>query len=192
MAAFNLQGQLIHQHTYDSSVLQGLVPFPGDMETVIVHLYGLAEEGAPARSLDMTMYQRSGESGNLYTEDSIPDYWQQQRFGANNRDALPDADPDHDGQSNFYEFLAGTNPLNPRQFFKPKVVRDSAGRPTAYELPFSARQTFFQLERNETLFPNDWEVMGSEAQGTGNSIVFPITQSENDEAFYRVRLRARE
>jgi hypothetical protein len=40
----------------------------------------------------------------------LPDAWERQNFGHIGED--PNADPDHDGMSNYLEYLAGTNPNN--------------------------------------------------------------------------------
>jgi len=52
----------------------------------------------------------------LYAWDGLPDGWQQLYFGPNNPLAFPLADSDGDGQNNWMEYLAGTNPTD--QFSK--------------------------------------------------------------------------
>lgn len=43
--------------------------------------------------------------------DQLPDYWELRYFGSIQApDALPEMDPDHDGLTNWQEYLAGTNP----------------------------------------------------------------------------------
>ncbi len=43
--------------------------------------------------------------------DGIPDSWELQYFGSANN-CVPGADPDGDGMSNLFEYLADTNPTN--------------------------------------------------------------------------------
>ena len=47
----------------------------------------------------------------------LPDWWEQQYFGQLTG-TDPNADPDHDGEDNLAEFLAGTNPTNALSVFK--------------------------------------------------------------------------
>jgi hypothetical protein len=50
--------------------------------------------------------------------DGIPNGWKQQ-YGFDPFDpTVAGADPDHDGQNNLNEYLAGTDPLNPNSVFK--------------------------------------------------------------------------
>jgi hypothetical protein len=46
----------------------------------------------------------------------LPDWWQLQYFGHLGVD--PNADPDHDGMTNYEEYRAGTNPLEANSVFK--------------------------------------------------------------------------
>lgn len=48
-----------------------------------------------------------------YAADGLPDAWQTLHFGYSNPDAAPTTDPDHDGQNNQTEWLAGTDPTDP-------------------------------------------------------------------------------
>ena len=48
----------------------------------------------------------------------LPDGWEIQYFGALGVD--PAADADHDGSSNLMEYLAGTNPNDPKSVFRPQ------------------------------------------------------------------------
>jgi predicted small integral membrane protein len=47
-----------------------------------------------------------------YGGDGLPDHWQVQYFGLDNPAAAPTADPDGNGQDNWFEYLAGTVPTN--------------------------------------------------------------------------------
>ncbi len=57
-------------------------------------------------SFDLTDFDDEGEP-----ENPLPEWWQLAYFGTTGVD--PNADFDNDGQSNFQEFLAGTDPTRP-------------------------------------------------------------------------------
>lgn len=54
----------------------------------------------------------------IFAGDGLPDAWQTLHFGSENPDAAPAADPDHDGQDNQTEYLAGTDPNNAGSFLQ--------------------------------------------------------------------------
>ena len=78
-------------------------------------VYQVTERGKFQR-LDFVIGSSSDNNG-------LPDGWETSYFGAVGQD--PNADPDHDGRSNWQEFLAGTNPLNP-DGFKLEVSRTNS------------------------------------------------------------------
>jgi probable HAF family extracellular repeat protein len=65
---------------------------------------------------DRTKYACLASDPSTASFNYLPASWLIQYFGADyqdNPDAAPTADPDHDGLSNWQEYLAGTNPTNP-------------------------------------------------------------------------------
>ena len=57
--------------------------------------------------------------------DGLPDDWEIQHFG--NNYAKPNDDPDGDGMSNLQEYLAGTDPNDPRSVAKIAVEKNPNG-----------------------------------------------------------------
>jgi hypothetical protein len=77
----------------------------------------------------------------------LPAWWQLQYFGQLGID--PNGDPDHDGMSNYYEYLAGTDPTNPNSIFK--IVNVSAAPAGALIQWTSVQGKFYTLQRTTNL-----------------------------------------
>jgi T5SS/PEP-CTERM-associated repeat protein len=65
-------------------------------------------------------------AGGDSDEDGMDDAWEVQYFKG---DADPEDDPDHDGQSNLTEFIAGMDPTDPNSLFK---VTETASSPDGF------------------------------------------------------------
>ncbi|MEY2485329.1 MAG: hypothetical protein QOH39_977 [Verrucomicrobiota bacterium] len=87
--------------------------------------------------------------------DGLPDDWEQQYFGSTTA-ASPTVDSDGDGVSNYDEFLAGTNPLNPMDHLAPTgIVNDG----TTVTLTFhTVALKRYQVEYADTL--GTWMPLG--------------------------------
>jgi len=69
-----------------------------------------------------TVLDSDDDNFREYAGDGLPDHWQVTYFGLPpNALAHPGADPDFNGQNNFFEFLAGTDPNNPASLFQTKL-----------------------------------------------------------------------
>jgi subtilisin family serine protease len=80
----------------------------------------------------------------------LPDWWEQQYFGQLTG-TDPTADPDHDGQDNLAEFLAGTNPTNPASVFHVNAPALVAGNGVAVAWP-SVAGRYYRLLRSTNLW----------------------------------------
>jgi hypothetical protein len=77
-------------------------------------------------------------SDNLgsYAGDGIDDAWQVQYFGPPpNANAGPDVDFSRTGQTNYFKYIAGLNPLDPTAVFTVKIV-PAQGAPTVKSIVF--------------------------------------------------------
>jgi hypothetical protein len=74
----------------------------------------------------------------LYRGDGLPDSWQVSYFGVGNVNAFPGADPDGDGQTNGFEYVANTIPVDYESRFRLRIEAVS-GQPTHKNLIFSPR-----------------------------------------------------
>ena len=73
-----------------------------------------------------------------YANDGIPDDWQTIYFGVANPTGTPTADPDHDGQSNAFEYAAGLDPTDPASRFS-LALQAVPGQPARQNIVFSPR-----------------------------------------------------
>jgi len=140
-------------------------------------------------------------NGNIYVADSgnncirkispdtagigIADDWQRAHFGYVGID--PNADPDHDGMSNFAEFWAGTDPLDPNS----SLAIDTASLRNGNQIQISWHSV---LGKNYTInYSNDlitWNPLGNPIPGNGAviSITDPSPIGQLSQRFYRVFL----
>ena len=123
-------------------------------------------------------------------KDGLPDTWQSTYFGsAFSTNAAAGADPDHDGENNLTEYLAGTVPTN-----SASVLRITAFSVTSADRTFrlafpSLAQRYYQLQRTADLTKPDWLGFTNAVFGTGASL--PLTGPASTNAprmFFRVQL----
>lgn len=114
----------------------------------------------------------------------LPASWQLQYFGRLGID--PNADPDHDGMSNYYEYLAGTDPTNPNSVFK--IVSVSTGASGALIQWTSVQGKFYTLQRTADLLSGFTDLqIHIPATAPMNSLVDP-TPAGSGPYFYRIQV----
>lgn len=123
--------------------------------------------------------------------DGIPDAWRAFYFGGSgsttNTSSYAAGDPDHDGQSNYHEFLAGTNPTNAASVLKLAVL--NAGTPTDQVNLNSANGTVYRVEYRNSLSAGAWSILADQVIGDGASILLPDAAAENaSRRFYRAQV----
>jgi glycosidase len=130
--------------------------------------------------------------GDVYSDtDGIPDWWRLAYFGhptglaADHSRASDDADGD--GQSNWNEYLAGTDPLNPASVFAITQVLPDGGSLRITCSTVTNRT--YQLQRRATLdAASAWANLGVPLPGTGGNLVFTDDGAATNAAgFYRVQ-----
>lgn len=118
-------------------------------------------------------------------QDGIPDQWQTDRFGSPaNPNALPGGDPDHDGRSNYEEWVAGTDPMNAADVLrlgKPQV----SGSNLVFRFPSVVGRGYRLMKSNGSL-AGPW-TMVDEAAGTGGEVLLSDAATVGQSArFYRL------
>ena len=86
--------------------------------------------------------------------DGLPDAWQVQYFGSiTNAEAAPGADPDHDGTSNWQEYLAGTDPRSADSVLSLHIVRGGSVGLTFWAIA----EKSYTIEFSDSLAPGNWQ-----------------------------------
>ena len=123
---------------------------------------------------------------------TIYNNWASSWFGTNASNpafAAQSADPDGDGVSNYNEFVAGTDPLNPGEAFRITSVDYSpTGTVTVTVSGMAARH--YALQRSFTLNPTEWVDAATQTAtfDTQQIILQDSTLSGVDQAFLRVAI----
>jgi hypothetical protein len=120
-----------------------------------------------------------GVDANL---DGLPDAWELQNFGTINLNV--NADPDHDGQSNLQEYLAGTNPNDGDDCFRITYVART-NLFTTLEWTSEATRSYTVQFRPALDISSRW--MDSISPGFGVSNATFTTGFTNTPEFYRIR-----
>jgi len=86
--------------------------------------------------LNLTVINSNPDNYGSYAGDGIDDAWQVEHFGVGNPLAGPGNDPDADGQNNYFEYYATTDPMNALSLFRLRIANVD-GRPTQKNIIFS-------------------------------------------------------
>ncbi len=104
--------------------------------------------------------------------DGIPNAWRALYFGGSgtttNASSAASADPDHDGMSNYQEFLAGTNPTNAASILKLTAFNPNIST-NAVSLN-SANGTVYRVQYRDDLLAGSWSILADQIIGTGTNL----------------------
>jgi len=114
--------------------------------------------------------------------DGMPDWWEMAN-GLNWRVSDGNADPDHDGQTNLQEYLAGTNPNDASSNFKLKVS-NNAGLITLQFLAVSNRT--YSVLYKDTLNDPTWLRYSDIPALSSNRVESVLDAAAGDGRFYRL------
>ncbi|MDZ4405426.1 hypothetical protein [Prosthecobacter sp.] len=125
-----------------------------------------------------------------YSSDGLDDAWQVQYFGLNNPNAAPTLDSDFDGQTNFFEFIAGLSPISGTSRF----LIDSApvpNQPGQMNIVISPRlpDRTYTVQCNTTLASTDWAPLTTfTTTDAGQQRTITDTSATGTRKFYRVQI----
>jgi hypothetical protein len=121
---------------------------------------------------------------NSYYKDGIPDSWRLRYFGSvYNYLSVSNADADGDGMNNWQEYIAGTDPTDPKSCL-PLTPAQSQIR--SINWPSVTGKTYI-IQRSTLLFPPQWTSVSTNA-GTGTTMEFDDATGGNIYV-YRVQVQ---
>jgi len=132
----------------------------------------------------ITVGNRTGSS----LGDGIPDTWRLLYFGTvSNLLSAAGLDPDGDGASNWQEYVAGTNPMDPASVLR---LTPLAPAPNfTVQWPSVPGKTYM-VQSSSSLFATNWSTTASNLPGTGQMMQLSDTNTPAPPArFYRVQVQ---
>lgn len=147
----------------------------------------LGVEMAPKEGVSIDNLKLVGPWGGPFTETGLSMNWVQETGLAAGQNGASD-DPDHDGFSNYGEFMAGTDPNDGQSFFRVDISRNAGGQ-TVLRWKNDPYRTFDVLQSTDLSDPNAFGVrmQGIKSATTQNEVVIDETQS--GPYFYKVEIR---
>jgi sugar lactone lactonase YvrE len=131
----------------------------------------------------ITVGNRTGSSWG----DGIPDTWRLIYFGTiSNLLSAANLDPDGDGASNWQEYVAGTDPMDPTSVLK---LTAAAAPNFSVQWPSVPGKTYM-VQSSTSLFSTNWTIIASNLPGTGMMMQLADTNAPAPPArFYRVQVQ---
>jgi hypothetical protein len=127
----------------------------------------------------------SSRTNSIYN-DGIPDSWRLRWFGTvNNLLSVSNADADGDGFNNWYKYVAGTDPTNPKSKLNAGTDQPMAQSPQDSVIYWpSVQGKQYVIQRSSSLFPGTWSAISTNS-GTGGNMEIHDASGGNAR-FYRV------
>ena len=139
----------------------------------------------------LTVLDTNPDNYGLYAGDGLDDSWQVQYFGENNPEAAADRDPDGDGQTNKFEFVAGLVPTDPWSRFLLRIAA-VAGHPDHRDLTFGPIVTgrAYTVVEDTELAPGAWLPLpeSSPVSDAGDERTVTDTAATEARKFYKVEI----
>ena len=134
---------------------------------------------SPSITAPVEMVLHDADSDN----DGLADDWELAFFG--NLTHGPNEDADGDGDTNLEEYLAGTDPTNPRNVLRPTIVKGAAGLQLSFQSVLGHK---YRVESKINLeSPLDWIPITPSIEGDGTLQTIILNPSiDGPKRFYRV------
>jgi len=171
----------------------GDLPYAGRTSVVLVARARLADDSVVSTAVRSEAADRDPANNEAVVPvsvrrdtdgDGLPDDWEEAYGLDPNRGNDSDRDPDQDGMTNWQEFQAGTNPLDPQSRF---VLRLEPREGPVVRIAFpSTLGREYRLETSQTVHGPAWNTVPQFVSGTGYEMVVQVPVGD-DTAYFRVR-----
>ncbi len=146
--------------------------------------------GDLAGTLDLTVLNTIPDNYGTYAGDAIGDDWQILYFGFDNPLSAPGLDPDGDGETNLFEYIAGVSPTDPLSLFRLRI-ESVLGKPTQKNLIFSPRlqsRTYTVLSAETLSTAAFGPLLPASFTDHGEERTVTDQHATNPQKFYRIQI----
>lgn len=145
--------------------------------------------GGYSNTLGLLVINTGIDDFSSYAGDGIDDAWQVQYFGLDNSNAKPGLDPDGDGQTNFFEYVATTIPTDGASRFR-LGISNVVGQPLRKAITFSPRagSRLYTVEGRARVDSGPFLTVTGLVSDAGNIRTVTDTNAVDTNKFYRVRI----
>lgn len=182
----------VHPLNHGSDISNRLIA-PGDPSRSVI-LSRMAESNGFSRMpplgnsvLDLTGIDLLNRwiTGDLTTRQNYA-AWRIAHFDPHDQsDSEPDADADGDGHTNYKEFLAGTDPHNGGDQFRPTLV---SGNPMSLEFKLPTHRSFLIETSSDLETWTAWDVAGNDGRPTTGDEFRVEIEDEKNQQFFRIKI----
>ena len=139
-------------------------------------------------SNSVAVLQTDSLSPGPVSPNGLPVAWQMENFGNSNVNA--NADPDGDGMSNLQEYLAGTNPNDPKSRLRVTTLSRNSVGSTATLTWTSVSSRLYLVEERTNLTSSAWATnvtLGVVSPDAGLTTTRALTDTASSNRFFRVQ-----
>ena len=179
--------------TLTNALAAGVIRYTldGSDPTIVSQSYTGAVQLTTATTIKAILYINGFQASDILTatyqrvyalNDGISPAWREQYFGAayaTDPRVAADADPDGDGATNYQEFVAGSNPLDPTSGFRVDV------KPIPLITWVSKSNTVYRVLRKDSLSQTNWVVISGSITATNSSTSY-VDLEPGRNSFYAI------
>jgi len=145
--------------------------------------------GGRSNTLGLLVINTGIDDFASYAGDGIDDAWQVQYFGVNNLNAQPGRDPDGDGQTNYFEYVATTIPTDANSRFR-LSISNIVAPPNRKAIVFSPRSAsrLYTVEARPRVESGPFQTVTGLVNDAASVRTVTDTNAVSSNKFYRVKI----